>query len=123
MRTTCFCGFGGGVGYTPQIPYPPVYPTSDILPSPRTLPPGFPTPRYLPPKDMGLEIPYPLGRTWDQRYPTPRKDIGPEIPLPSGKDMGPEIPYPLVSRMKTLPSRAVKILKFISEFEQCAMSM
>ena len=71
MRTTCFCGFGGGVGYTPRYPTPQytLLPIS-YLPPPRTLPPGFPTPRY-PPKGHGT------GDT-----------------LPPGKDMGPEIPYP-----------------------------
>ena len=56
MRTAYFCGCGGG------IPYPPRYPT----------------PRYLTPR-----IPYTLEGTWDQRYATPRRDMGPErYPIP-----------------------------------------
>ena len=51
---------GGGRG----IPYPLGYPNL----------PGYPTRDYPTP-------PPPEG-TWDQRYPTTRKDMGPEIPYP-----------------------------------------
>ena len=40
-------------------------------------------------------------RTWDQRYPTPRRNMWPAIPYPPprkdqglGRDLAPEIPYP-----------------------------
>ena len=64
-------------------------------------------------------IPYPLERTWDQRYPTLWKEPDTRDTLPPEKDLGPEIPYPQkgpgtrdtqypVHRqtpVKTLPSR------------------
>ena len=62
---------------SPWIPYPPdtLHPRLRYLPD--TLPPGYPTPK----EDMGPEIPFrppPVPpRNMTQRHPTPRKDMGP----------------------------------------------
>ena len=45
---------------------------------------GYPTP---------ICIPYPMN-TLTPCIPTPRRNMGPEIPYPPGMDMGSEIPYP-----------------------------
>ena len=64
-----------------------MYSLPDIL-TPDTLHPGYPTSGYPTPWMPTPWIPYPLEGTWYQGYPTPRKDMGPEIPYSPGKDMG-----------------------------------
>ena len=58
-----------------------IYRSLDTLP--RTLAPGYCTPRYL-------TTPYTLPSS---RYPTPRRVMGPQIPYSPGRDLRPVIPY------------------------------
>ena len=80
MHTTCFCGFGVSWCPPPEGCRPQLGEILDPYHTPDTIPPDT-----LAPRQPTHQIPYPWystppERTWDQRYPPSRRNMGPEIP-------------------------------------------